>query len=64
MSAFACGQDEPLGEQLSRQDIRGQSFIVGGAAMALARTRSRARPLPNVKGIEVTTASPPGIYSR
>ena len=94
-----------LGEQLSRQDIRGQIFIVGGAAMALAYSTRRvtkdidavfepksaiytaaekvaeeqglpadwlndaakafmpgrdpeARPLPNVKGIEVTTASP------
>jgi hypothetical protein len=96
---------QALGDELSRQGIRGQIFIVGGAAMALAfSTRrvtkdidavfepksaiyaaahkvaeeyglpedwlndaaksfmpgkdARARPLPEVDGIEVTTASP------
>ena len=94
-----------LGDELSRQDIRGQIFIVGGAAMALAYSTRRvtkdidavfepksaiytaaekvaeeqglppdwlndaakafmpgqdaeARPLPYIKGIEVSTASP------
>ncbi len=96
---------QALGDELSRQDIRGQIFIVGGAAMALAYSTRRvtkdidavfepksaiyaaaekvaeeqglpadwlndaakaympgrdaeARPLPEVDGIEVTTASP------
>jgi len=96
---------QALGDELSGQHIRGQIFIVGGAAMALAySTRrvtkdidavfapksaiyaaaervgdehglpadwlndaakafmpgkdSQALPLPDVKGIEVTTASP------
>jgi Nucleotidyltransferase of unknown function (DUF6036) len=94
-----------LGDELSRQDIRGQIFIVDGAAMALAYSTRRvtkdidavfepksaiyaaaekvaeeqglpadwlndavkafipgqdpeARLLPNIKGIEVSTASP------
>lgn len=94
-----------LGDELSRQHVRGQMFIVGGAAMALAYSTRRvtkdidavfepksaiyaaaekvaeehglpadwlndaakafmpgkdahARPLPDIKGIEVTTASP------
>jgi Nucleotidyltransferase of unknown function (DUF6036) len=96
---------QAVGDELSRQDIHGQIFIVGGAAMALAYSTRRvtkdidaafepksaiyaaaekvaeaerlpadwlndaakafmpgkdaqARPLPAVKGIEVTTASP------
>ena len=96
---------QALGDELSRQGIRGQIFIVGGAAMALAYSTRRvtkdidavfepkrsiytaaekvaeehglpadwlndaakafmpgkdahARPLPDIKGIEVTTASP------
>jgi hypothetical protein len=96
---------QALGDELTRQGIRGQVFIVGGAAMALAYSTRRvtkdidavfepkraiyaaaekvaeeqglpadwlndaakafmpgkdahARPLPDVKGIEVTTASP------
>jgi hypothetical protein len=96
---------QALGGELTRQDIRGQIFIVGGAAMALAYSTRRvtkdidavfepksaiyaaaekvaeeqglpadwlndaakafmpgkdahARPLPDIKGIEVTTASP------
>jgi Nucleotidyltransferase of unknown function (DUF6036) len=96
---------QALGDELSSQDIRGQIFIVGGAAMALAYSTRRvtkdidavfepksaiyaaaekvaeehglpedwlndaakafmlgqdaqARPVPDVKGIEVTTASP------
>ena len=96
---------QALGDELSSQDIRGQIFIVGGAAMALAYSTRRvtkdidaafepksaiyaaaakvaeqrglpedwlndaakafmpgidreARPLPAIKGIEVTTASP------
>jgi hypothetical protein len=96
---------QALGDELSRQGIRGQIFIVGGAAMALAFSTRRvtkdidavfepkgaiyaaaekvaeehglpadwlndavksfmpgkdahARPLPEVNGIEVTTASP------
>jgi hypothetical protein len=96
---------QALGDELSRQDIRGQIFIVGGAAMALAYSTRRvttdidavfepksaiyaaakkvaeerglpedwlndaakafmpgsdaqARSVPDVKGIEVTTASP------
>ena len=95
---------QALGDELSRQDVRGQIFIVGGAAMALAYSTRRvtkdidavfepksaiyaaaekvagehglpadwlndaakafmpgkdfqARALPDVKGIEVTTAS-------
>jgi hypothetical protein len=94
-----------LGEELTSQDIRGQVFIVGGAAMALAYSTRRvtkdidavfepkgaiyaaaekvaeerglpedwlndaakafmpgsdaeARPVPDIEGIEVTTASP------
>ena len=96
---------QALGDELTRQDVRGQIFIVGGAAMALAYSTRRvtkdidaafepksaiygaaekvaeehglpsdwlndaakafmpgkdpqARPLPDVTGIEVTTASP------
>jgi hypothetical protein len=96
---------QALGDELSRRDVRGQVFIVGGAAMALAYSTRRvtvdvdavfepktviyeaaskvaedlelpadwlndaakgfmpgadkdARPLPEVKGIEITTASP------
>jgi hypothetical protein len=96
---------QALGDELSSQGIRGQIFIVGGAAMALAYSTRRvtkdidavfepksaiyaaaekvaeahglpadwlndavkafmpgkdpqARPLPEIKGIEVTTASP------
>lgn len=96
---------QALGDELSRQNVRGQIFIVGGAAMALAYSTRRvtkdidavfepkstiyaaaekvaeehglpadwlndaakvfmpgkdiqARPLPDIKGIEVTTASP------
>lgn len=96
---------QALGDELTRQDIRGQIFIVGGSAMALAYSTRRvtkdidavfepksaiyaaaekvaeehglpadwlndvakafmpgkdpqARPLPTVKGIEITTASP------
>jgi hypothetical protein len=96
---------QALGDELSHEDIRGQIFIVGGAAMALAYSTRRvtkdidaafepksaiydaaekvadarglpadwlndgakafmpgkdaqARPLPDIKGIEVTTASP------
>jgi hypothetical protein len=99
------GARQALGDELSRQGVRGQVFIVGGAAMALAYStrrvtkdidavfepksaiyaaaekvadehglpadwlndaakafmpgkESQARPLPDVKGIEVTTASP------
>jgi Nucleotidyltransferase of unknown function (DUF6036) len=104
-AAKILGALQALGEELSREDVRGQIFIVGGAAMALAySTRrvtkdidavfepksaiyaaagkvaeerglpadwlndaakafmpgkdSQARPLPEIKGIEVTTASP------
>jgi Nucleotidyltransferase of unknown function (DUF6036) len=96
---------QALGDELEHQGIRGQIFIVGGAAMALAYSMRRvtkdidavfepkrsiytaaekvaeehglpadwlndavkaflpgkdaqARPLPDIKGIEVTTASP------
>lgn len=96
---------EALGEELTRQGIHGQVFIVGGAAMALAYSTRRvtrdidavfepksaiyiaaakvaddlglpedwlndavkafmpgsdehARPVPDIRGIEVTTASP------
>jgi Nucleotidyltransferase of unknown function (DUF6036) len=96
---------QALGDELSRRDVRGQVFIVGGAAMALAYSTRRvtvdvdavfepkaviyeaasmvaedmelpadwlndaakgfmpgadedARPLPEVDGIEITTASP------
>ncbi|HTW41580.1 MAG TPA: DUF6036 family nucleotidyltransferase [Solirubrobacteraceae bacterium] len=96
---------EALGEELTRQGVRGQIFIVGGAAMALAYSTRRVtrdidavfepksaiydaaakvaeelslpedwlndaakgfmpgddehpRPVPSVRGIEVTTASP------
>jgi hypothetical protein len=96
---------EALGEELTRQGVRGQIFIVGGAAMALAYSTRRVtkdidavfepksaiyvaatkvakdlglpedwlndavkgfmpgsdehpRPVPDVRGIEVTTASP------
>lgn len=96
---------QALGDELGRQGIRGQIFIVGGAAMALAYSTRRvtkdidaafepksaiysaaekvaeehglpadwlndaakafmpgkdaqARPLPDIKGIEVSTASP------
>jgi hypothetical protein len=96
---------QALGDELSRRDVRGQVFIVGGAAMALAYSTRRvtvdvdavfepkaaiyeaaskvaedldlpadwlndaakgfmpgtdkdARPLPEVEGIEITTASP------
>jgi hypothetical protein len=96
---------QALGDELTRRDVRGQIFIVGGAAMALAYSTRRvtkdidaafepkraiyaaaekvadehglpadwlndaakafmpgkdlhARPLPEIKGIEVTTASP------
>jgi hypothetical protein len=71
-----------LGDELTRKGIRGQIFIVGGAAMApaystrrvtdgaarrLAERRSqglhaqprrRPRPIPTIRGIEVSTASP------
>jgi len=96
---------QALGEELSSRGVRGQIFIVGGAAMALAYSTRRvtrdidavfepkrsiyqaaakvaedlslpedwlndaakgfmpgkdrdARPLPDVEGIEITTASP------
>jgi Nucleotidyltransferase of unknown function (DUF6036) len=96
---------QALGNELSSRDIRGQIFIVGGAAMALAYSTRRvtkdidavfepkgaiyaaaekvaeelglpedwlndaakafmpgadaeARPVPDIEGIEVTTASP------
>lgn len=96
---------EALGDELIRRDIRGQIFIVGGAAMALAYSTRRvtkdidavfepksavyaaaasvaedlglpedwlndaakgfmpgddeeSRPVPDIRGIEVTTASP------
>jgi hypothetical protein len=96
---------QALGEELTRQDVRGQIFIVGGAAMALAYSTRRVtkdidavfepksaiytaavkvaedlalpedwlndavkgfipgpdddpRPVPDIRGIEVTTASP------
>jgi hypothetical protein len=97
---------EALGEELTRQGVRGQIFIVGGAAMALAYSTRRVtkdidavfepkssiytaaakvaedldlpedwlndavkafmpsgadehpRPVPDIRGIEVTTASP------
>ena len=104
-AARILGALQALGDELSSQDIRGQIFIVGGAAMALAYSTRRvtkdidavfepksaiyaaaekvaeaqglpadwlndaakafmpgkdpqARPLPEIKGIEVTTASP------
>jgi uncharacterized nucleotidyltransferase DUF6036 len=94
-----------LGEELTRRDVRGQIFVVGGAAIALAYATRRvtkdidavfepksviyeaaatvaeelglpedwlndaakaympgpdrdARPVPDVQGIEITTASP------
>jgi hypothetical protein len=96
---------QALGDELSSRDIRGQIFIVGGAAMALAYSTRRvtkdidavfepksaiytaaakvaedlglpedwlndaakgfmpgtdedSRPVPDIRGIEVTTASP------
>jgi hypothetical protein len=96
---------QALGDELSRRDVRGQIFVVGGAAMALAYSTRRVttdidavfepkssiyeaaakvatdlglpedwlndavkgflpgpdehpRPLPEVRGIEITTASP------
>jgi hypothetical protein len=96
---------QALGEELAKRDVRGQIFIVGGAAIALAYSTRRvtkdvdavfepkaviyeaaakvaedlalpedwlndaakaympgedrdARPLPEVEGIEITTASP------
>ncbi len=96
---------QTLGDELSRRGVRGQIFIVGGAAMALAYSTRRvtkdidavfepkssiydaaakvaeelglpedwlnavakafmpakdhdARPLPDIEGIEITTASP------
>jgi hypothetical protein len=96
---------QALGDDLKRRDVRGQIFIVGGAAMALAYSTRRvtknidaafepksaiyaaaekvaeerglpadwlndaakafmpgkdfeARPVPDIEGIEVTTASP------
>jgi hypothetical protein len=96
---------QALGDELTREDVRGQIFIVGGAAMALAYSTRRVtkdidavfepksaiyaaatkvaeahdlpegwlndavkgfmpgadeqpRPLPDVAGIEITTASP------
>jgi hypothetical protein len=96
---------EALGDELTRQGVHGQIFIVGGAAMALAYSTRRVtkdidavfepksaiysaaanvaeelglpedwlndaakafmpgadehpRPVPNIRGIEVTTASP------
>jgi hypothetical protein len=97
---------EALGEELTREGVRGQIFVVGGAAMALAYSTRRVtkdidavfepkskiydaaakvagelalpedwlndavegfmpgsaderpRPIPDVRGIEVTTASP------
>jgi hypothetical protein len=96
---------QALGDELSRQDVRAQIFIVGGAAMALAYSTRRvtrdidavfepkasvyeaaarvaedrglpedwlndavkgfvpgkdenARPVPDIKGVEITTASP------
>jgi hypothetical protein len=96
---------EALGEELTREGVRGQIFIVGGAAMALAYSTRRVtrdidavfepksaiygaaakvaeehglpedwlndavkgfmpgadehpRPVPEIRGIEVTTASP------
>lgn len=96
---------QALGEELSSRDVRGQIFIVGGAAMALAYSTRRvtkdidavfepkssiyeaaakvaeelglpenwlndaakgfmpgidhdARPIPDIQGIEITTASP------
>jgi hypothetical protein len=96
---------QALGDELARREVRGQIFIVGGAAIALAYATRRvtkdidavfepkaviyeaaakvaddlglpedwlndaakaympgkdsdARPLPDVKGIEITTASP------
>jgi len=96
---------DALGEELTRKGIRGQIFIVGGAAMALAYSTRRvtrdidavfepksaiytaaakvaeelglpddwlndavkafmpgndehARPVPDIRGVEVTTASP------
>ncbi len=99
------GALEALGEELSRNGVRGQIFLVGGAAMALAYSTRRvtrdidavfepkraiyaaaakvaedrdlpedwlndavkafmpgsdehARPVPDIQGIEVTTASP------
>lgn len=96
---------QALGDELTRRDVRAQLFVVGGAAMALAYSRSRvtkdivavfepksvvyeaaakvadelglpedwlndavksfvpgedeeSRPLPEVEGIEIATASP------
>jgi hypothetical protein len=96
---------QALGDELSREGVRGQIFIVGGAAMALAYSTRRvtrdidavfepkasiydaaariaeehglpedwlndaakgfmpgkdedARPVPDIQGIEITTASP------
>ena len=104
-AARILGALQALGDELGSQDIRGQIFIVEGAAMALAYSTRRvtkdidavfepksaihaaaekvaeaqglpadwlndaakafmpgkdpqARPLPEIKGIEVTTASP------
>jgi Nucleotidyltransferase of unknown function (DUF6036) len=96
---------QALGDELTRQGVRGQIFIVGGAAMAIAYSTRRVtkdidavfepkasiytgaakvaealglpedwlndavkgfmpiadedpRPVPNIRGIEITTASP------
>ena len=104
--ARILGALEALGDELTREGVRGQIFIVGGAAMALAYSTRRVtkdidavfepksaiytaaakvaedlglpedrlndavkgflpggpaehpRPVPDVRGIEVTTASP------